>query len=58
MSYGNQGLEKIKNTLWYDLLQSKDKVEKREVGNVLVLGDRGCGKKALINSMLKKLKQK
>lgn len=57
MIYGQQGLEKIRGTLWYDLLHKKNKAQKKEVGNVLVLGDPGCGKKALVNSMLKKLEQ-
>lgn len=57
MSYQAQGLENIKDTLWYELLTAKKKKDLVEVGNVLVLGDPRCGKKALINNILKVLEQ-
>jgi hypothetical protein len=57
MSYQAQGLENIKDTLWYELLTAKKKKDFVEVGNVLVLGDPSCGKKALINNILKVLEQ-
>lgn len=57
MSYQEQGLENIKDTLWYELLTAKKKRKRLGVGNVLVIGDPGCGKKALINNILKILEQ-
>ena len=57
MSYQAQGLENIKDTLWYELLTAKKKIDRIEIGNVLVLGDPSCGKKSLINNILKVLEQ-
>jgi septin family protein len=57
MSYQEQGLEKIKDTLWYDLLTGKKLKKNVGEGNVLVLGDASCGKKSLINNILKILNQ-
>jgi hypothetical protein len=57
MSYQAQGLENIKDTLWYELLTAKKKKDVVEAGNVLVIGDPSCGKKALINNILKVLEQ-
>jgi polynucleotide 5'-kinase involved in rRNA processing len=58
MNYRKQGLSQIKDTLWYDLLNNQTKKSsKKENGNVIVLGDPGCGKKSLIVSMLNKLGQ-
>ena len=53
--YQQQGLEMIKDTLWYELLTQTKPRQKQKVANVLVLGDPGCGKKSLINSMLKRM---
>ena len=59
MAYRTNGLDQIKGTLWYDLLNSQTKKKKqRENANVIVLGDPSCGKKTLIDSILNKLNQK
>ena len=59
MAYQTNGLDQIKGTLWYDLLNSQTKNRKqRENGNVIVLGDPSCGKKTLIDSILNKVNQK
>lgn len=57
VDYQQQGLEMIKDTLWYELLTQTKSRQKQKIANVLVLGDPGCGKKSLINAMLKRMGQ-